>query len=328
MLNTVISSSSLRTLAARWLGGKGSSGWTAVDAGVDGLYGVSVLPPLGLGGRPQVIKCGAVPGGQIEANAVVKLSSQISAPGCAWTLSLARKAYTILVVPEPSVEPEEIDQSVRWSIGSMVDYPITEAHVAWMRIPTVKLLPNRPPHLYVVAARNDTISAYEAVFQKAHLPLQAIDVRETAQRNIAALAEKPSEGIGLLLIGQQGVQFTVTFNGELYLDRFVEESLFADALNDADARGRAWERVLLQVQRSLDFISRNLPFVDVGRILMAPMPSHLGLMDYIAQHLTVPVEKLDLASLFDFSKTPELAKEENQARYFFALGSALRFMKS
>lgn len=326
MLNTVISSHSLRTLAARWLGGTRRSGWTAVDAGAEGLYGVSVLPPQGLGGRPCVIKCGALPGAQLDADALTRLANQISAPACSWTLSLDRTAYTILVVPEPSVKPEEIDQSVRWSIGSMIDYPVTEANVAWIRIPTAKLLPSRPPHLYVVAARNETISGYEAVFQKAHLLLQAIDVRETAQRNIAALAEKPAEGVGLLLIGPQGVQFTVTFNGELYLDRFVEESLFADV--DTDTKGRAWERVLLQVQRSLDFVARNLPFMDVSRILVAPMPSHLGVGDYVAQNLNVPVERLDLSRLFDFSGVPELAREENQARYFFALGASLRFMKS
>jgi MSHA biogenesis protein MshI len=50
------------------------------------------------------------------------------------------------------------------------------------------------------------------------------------------------------------------------------------------------------------------------------------LADFIAQHIQVPVETLDLGTLFDFSETPELARKENQAPYFFALGAALRFM--
>ena len=309
-----------------WLGEKRAAGWTAVESGADGLYGVTVLASGG-GAKPQVVKCGSVAGGYLEASALTGLAKKISAPGCLWTLPLSRQEYNILVVPEPPVLAAEIEQSVRWSIGTMIDYPADEANLAWMRIPTAEQLPNRPPHLYVLVAKSEIVGQYNAVFQQAKLPLRAIDVRETAQRNIAALAEKQGEGLGLLVIGKSGVQFTITFGGELYLDRFVEESLFDDADRDADAERRAFERIALQVQRSLDFIGRTIPFIDIGRVLVAPMPKKLELdHGFIAENLSVPVEALDLASLFDFSVTPELAREENQALYFTALGAALRFM--
>ena len=311
---------------ARWLGKKGEAGWTAVAVEADGLYGVTVLAPQKPGDKPRVVKCGAMPAGQLDVETLAGLAKKISFAGCPWTLSLNHKEYNILVIPEPAVQPGELDQSLRWSINTMVDYPVEEAGLAWMQIPTIKQLPNRTPHLYVVAVKNEIIARYNALFQRARIPLQALDVRETAQRNIAALAENPGEGLGLLLIGKQGVQFTTTFNGALYLDRFVEESLFADALQDAEAKGRACERIVLQLQRSLDFVGRTLPFIDINRILMAPMPGKLEHGDFISQHLQVPVEALDLASIFDFSQVPELAQEENQARYFSALGAALRFM--
>ena len=311
---------------ARWLGKKGDAGWTAVAVEADGLYGVTVLAPQKPGGKPRVVKCGAMPAGQLNAETLTGLSKKISSGGCPWTLSLSHKEYSILVIPEPAVTPDEFDQSIRWSIGTMVDYPVIEAGVSWVRIPTAEEMPSRPPHIYVMAAKNEIIAGYNAIFQRAKIPLQAIDVRETAQRNIAALAENQGEGLALLLIGKQGVQFTTTFNGALYLDRFVEESLFTDTLQDADAQARTCERIVLQVQRSLDFIGRTLSFIDIQRILMAPMPDKLDHGDFISQHLHVPVETLDLASIFDFSQTPELVQEENQARYFSALGAALRFM--
>ena len=313
---------------ASFLGKKEGAGWTAVDAGEGGLYGVTVLAPRKPGDKPRVVKCGAIPGGQLDAESLIGLAKKISVNGCPWTLPLNHKAYNILVIPEPAVLPNELDQSVRWSIGTMIDYPTDEASMAWMQIPTAKPLPNRPPHLYVVSAKNEIIAGYETLFRKAHIPLQAIDVRETAQRNIASLAEKPGEGVAMLLIGRQGVQFTVTFNGVLYLDRFIEESLFVQDLHDADAKARACERIVLQVQRSLDLIGRTLTFIDINRILMGPMPGNLDLGDAISQHLQVPVEPLDLASIFDFSQTPELAQEENQVLYFTALGAALRFMST
>ena len=444
-----------------WLEKKTDTGWTAVDAAGDGLYGVSVLPPHTSGGKPRVLKYGAMPGRQLDANTLAELAGKISVAGCRWTLPLERKAYTLLVVEEPMVLPDELEQSVRWTIGTLIDYPVGEANIAVMKIPTATLLPNRAANIYVVAAKRDVVARYNDLFRQARLSLQAIDVRETAQRNIAALAEKPGEGAGLLSIGKRGVHFTITFNGELYFDRFVEEPLLVDPLADADAIRRACERVVLQLQRSLDYIGRNLQFINIDRILLAPMPNGpspapfsilvveddadlrqlyelklcnwpmqphvrtardvndgyeelirmghakpdlliadlqmLGmdgfrmlktisnapelagmaivvvsgldaeeivrrggvpdgipvlpkpvpfdqlraiaeqlvaerdhqkmLADFIAQHIQVPVETLDLGSLFDFSETPELARKENQAPYFFALGAALRFMK-
>jgi len=62
--------------------------------------------------------------------------------------------------------------------------------------------------------------------------------------------------------------------------------------------------------------------------VMAPLPAPIALREYLAQNIAEPVEMLDLASVFDFSLTPELAPEEAQARYFVALGAALRGMEA
>lgn len=306
-----------------WLKKKGDAGWTSVAVEADGLYGVTVLPPHKPGGKPRVVKYASIPGDQLDIGSLTELSKNISASGCPWALSLSRKEYNIMVVQEPSVQREEFDHAVRWLISDMIDFPAEDASVAWMQIPTVELLPNRPSNIYVLLAKQNILSGYATLFQNAGISLQAIDVRETAQRNIAALAGKAGEGAGMLVIEKVGTQFTVTFNNELYLDRFIQESLLSEDM-DADARAQSGERIVLQIQRSLDFIARNMPFIDIHRILMAPMPDNLDMGDFISPHLHVPVEKLDLASIFDFSQTPELAREENQAHYFSALGGALR----
>ena len=201
---------------------------------------------------------------------------------------------------------------------------VSEADIAWMKIPSHPSQPNRPSHLYVAAARHEQVALCTDMFKKAKLSLQAIDVRETAHRNIAALVERPSEGVALLSLGALGVQFTVTFQGELYLDRYVKETIL-DPDMDELARERASERVVLQVQRSLDFVSRSLPFIDLSRVLLAPMQSDPSLHTYFEQNLPVLVEDIDLTTAFDFSKTPDLLQTESQAGYFVALGAALRF---
>jgi len=311
-----------------WFEHNSSAGWTAVEASEDGLYGVTVLAPIASGDKPRVVKTVAMPGVQLDAEALAGLSKKISQPGCPWVLTLGHKEYNILTVPEPAVLPAELEQSLRWSISTTIDTPVDEVNIAWMQIPSVKQLPNRSKQLYVMVAKKEVVNRYNAIFQQAKIPLQAIDVRETAQRNIAALAGIPEEGEALLLLGKQGIQFSITLNGELYLDRFAEEPFYHSVQTGSDAKARAAERITLLLQRSLDFVSRSLPFIDIKRIHVAPMPDHLDLRELIAQNLSVPLETLDPATLFDLSLTPELAQEENKALYFSVLGSALRFMKT
>lgn len=292
----------------------------------DGLCGVSVLAPSTPAGRPQVVSSGFVPGGAMDGESLAKLSKEISVPGCPWVVTLNREAYKILVVAEPPVKGDELDQSVRWAISTMIDYPVNDADVAWVRIPTQATQPNRPPHLYVVAARHEQVLDLTGIFKQAKISLQAVDVCETAQRNIASLIERSGEGVALLELGPLGVQLTVTFQGELYLDRYVKEVLFGTGIDDV-ARERASERVVLQVQRSLDFVSRTLPFIDLNRVVLAPMPGNAALLHkYFEENLPVPVEDLDLSKVFDLSRVPELSRQENQSGYFVALGAALRFM--
>ncbi len=310
-----------------WLTKKSVVGYTAVIAAADGLYGVTVLPSLTMEGKPRVVKCYSIPGGRLDVETLTALSKNVSVAGCPWVLSLGHKTYKLLVVPEPQVQPSELAESVRWSIGAMLDHPVDEGRLAVMQIPTAEQLPNRTPNLYVVFASNEVIAGCNAVFQQSGIPLEAIDIRETAQRNIAALAEKNGEGLGLLLADKHGVQFTITYNGELYLDRFIEESVSDQPSSDADAEERAYERIVLQMQRSLDFIGRVQTFIDVKRILVMAMPGQrVYNSKALSEQLQKPVEALDLSSLFDFSNVPELAEKEKQLAYFSVLGAALRFM--
>ena len=305
----------------------GAKGWTALDANPDGsAVGVSVRRSTRSGARPQVVKFARSGDGASGAEALVELGRKLGVGGFPWTLPLHRGDYQMLVVAEPPVLGSEMERSLRWTLGSMIDFPIDEANVAWMHIPTAEFQPNRPKHIYAIVSRQSVLNEKAALFQKVKLNLQAIDVRETAQRNVAALLEKKGEGLGLLSVGLTGVTITFTFGGELYLDRFIDLPLAELVSADEAGREKFFERIALQVSRSVDFISRNFSFMPVQRIVLATLPAPLGLRDYLAQNLQVPVEMLDLASVFDLSLTPELKVPENQARYFVALGAALRGM--
>lgn len=312
------------SLIDRILRPAGPASWSAADVSARGLLGVTVGPAANPGGKPRVLRCATLPNAQLGTESLSALSKLLQAHNTPWVLPLPRKDYNILVIAEPAVRADEMHQSVRWAISNMVDYPTDDAFISWMKIPTETLMPGRPPHIYVVVARNHIVAENQAAFQRSKLQLAAVDVRETAHRNISALVEKPGEGLVMLAIGATGVQLTITFRGDLYLDRYIEENLFNDN-GDESTRQRASERIVLQVQRSLDFVSRTLSFIDISRVVLAPLPAETPLRSALELNLPVPLEVLDLASLFDFSATPELADTTLQADYLVALGAALRF---
>jgi MSHA biogenesis protein MshI len=301
----------------------GAAGWTAVEAGPDGIIAVSVRAPAAGRSKPQVLKCGYLTETELNAEALSQIARRVSTSGFRWTLPLNRGDYKVFVVPEPTVPAEEMAQSVRWSLGSMLDFPVDEAAIDWMSIPT-KQLPQRPPHIYAIAASREVITQRTEPFKKAKIPLEAIDIRETAQRNIALLLQKAGEGLGMVALNARGVQITFTYEGELYLDRYIEEPIDPLLTGDEEARERVFDRITLQVQRSIDFMNRTYSFIPIGRIVVAPMPAPIPLRDYLASNVAERVEMLDLATIMDISEAPELGEDEGQSRFFTAIGAALR----
>jgi MSHA biogenesis protein MshI len=86
------------------------------------------------------------------------------------------------------------------------------------------------------------------------------------------------------------------------------------------------ERVLLDIQRSLDNFDRNYSAINLTRLLVGPIP-HAGgeaFIDYLRANLSLPVASANLAEVLDFAQTPQLANPAEQADAWLALGAALR----
>jgi MSHA biogenesis protein MshI len=196
-----------------------------------------------------------------------------------------------------------------------------------MRIPTAQFQPTREKQLYAIVARRSLVANQAAMFEKARLQLKAVDIRETALRNIAVLLEKKNEGLGMLTVEPAGVSATFTYRGELYLDRFIAQSIEEVVSGDAQRREKFFDRVTQQVYQSMELVTRTHPFITVDRIVVGPSPFPLELGVHLAGKLPVPVQLLDLAAVFDLSAVPQLAKPDQQAQYLVALGAALRGMR-
>jgi len=250
-----------------------------------------------------------------------RLAREMRGAGCG-TL-LGGREYQLLQLDAPNVPAEELKTAVRWRLKDMLDFHVDDATIDVLDIPVDKNAASHTHMMFVVAARSSVIESRQALFVDAKFKLSVIDIPEMAQRNISALLEPAGRGLAMLSFDGDGGLLTVTFNAELYLSRRIDVTLAQLLEPDSDKQQICYDKITLELQRSLDHFDRQFHYVTVAKLLLAPTGAP-GLHEYLAANLYLGVEAMELADVFDLSKMPELAEVEQQRRYFLTLGAALR----
>lgn len=230
--------------------------------------------------------------------------------------------YDIVLVEAPNVPRAEMKSALRWKVKDLVDYSMDEATIDFLDIPPGEGAEGRAQQLYAVLARNELLKARVRKFDEAGIALAAIDIPDTAQRNIAALYEGEDRGVALAYFGRDWGLLTISHRGELYLTRRLElgvEELAAD--NDAADSG-PHERVVLEIQRTLDHFERQFRHVTVGKLLLAPTGRPTRLREILSERFETPVQQIDLTEVLGFGL--DKPDEETQWRLFHHFGAALR----
>lgn len=307
-----------------------TKGWTVVDHG-DGpsLCAVSLKTAVRANARPEVLAVSeqAAGDGPAEAAALRELLGRVDR-NLPVLMTLARTEYRLRVMPEPAVPPREMLSSLRWALSAEADAAFDDVNLAWMRIPTEEQLPARPKQLYAATIASASLAERMAAWRHAGVRPKVVDIRETALRNICGALERPGEGLALVSADTEGVGMVFTHQGSLYLDRYIEQPIAEVQASDAAGRARLHERIALQLLRSIDVIGRNYPFMPVTRVIVAPSPQALGLTEFLAAHVPLAIEALDLNQVFDLGRVPALANSPAlQARCIVPLGAALRSAK-
>lgn len=254
-----------------------------------------------------------------------RMAKESPAKNCQCSLMLLPSEYQLFSVEALNVPVEELKSAMRWRLKDLLDYHIDDATIDVLDVPGDKNAAGRSHSLYAVAARNKLIAERQSLFLDAAVPLSIIDIPDMAQRNISALLEPEGRGLALLSFDYNGGLLTLTFGGELYLSRKLDVTLMQLQADDPDKKMAAFERITLELQRSLDNFDRQHNFITTAKLVIAPLgPVANELQTYLASNMYMPVEVLDLASVLDLSKMPELADAGRQQAYFMTLGAALR----
>lgn len=240
--------------------------------------------------------------------------------GCRCVTALAAGEYQMLQLEAPEVPAAELREAVRWRIKDMIDYPPDAATLDIVSMPSPRAGGSRGS-LFVFSARNEVVGGRMALFDKAKIPLEAIDVPEMALRNVALLWAAEHRAAALLAINESGGMLVIAAAGELYSARRIE--LTAAQLADAGRAQEHFERIGLELQRSFDHYDRQFGAYPLGRLVVAA-PMAEGLVEYLSSNLYVPVETLDLSRVADFPAVPDLRNVHRQAQCLLSIGLALR----
>ena len=298
-------------------------GWLAIELRPDHLRLVHIVrenaqrPRLTL--RRRVARVGD------DAEDLTRLRRSMGLQSYRCTTSPGDGSYQIVQANAPQVSGAEMAAALRWSVKDALDFPVDDAVIATLLVPADGAPAGRAPTVLAVAARRDRVAARVRNFQRSGLPLQVIDLAETAQRNLAALFETVDRGLAFLSFTDKGGLLTFTRNGELYALRHIDVG--AAALVDggsADARNQQFERITLELQRSLDNFDRMFSRLALEKVLLAPHDGCEALLAHLRENLSLPVEGIDLSSVLDLGDEPGMSGAAEQAEWLHPVGLALR----
>jgi len=299
---------------------KAQTGWMAVSTDTDAIRLAHIdRPALG---KPRVDRWGIIKlddkdGAELEQAAQ---EYELARYRCATLLHPAE--YQLLMVDAPNVPREELKAAIRWRVKDLLDYHIDDATMDVLDIPADEEMPGKSHYMYAVAAKNAIVQGQIAQFERAKIPLQVIDIPETAQRNIAQLYETADRGVGMLSFDHAGGLFTLSYEGELYLARRLDITWSQLAGAPENQRQVYFERIGVELQRSLDHFERQYQNITLSELLLAPTPEDIGLQSYLNSQLYLQMRQVNLADALEF--VGGAMGVDKQWQLFRVLGAALR----
>lgn len=263
------------------------------------------------------------PAGEGPEKALARIAADYGLKRAPCTTVLDSAEYSLLLTDAPEVPPDELRAAMRWRIKDLIDFHINDATLDVFDVPGERLA-GRARSMYAVAARTAAIQKRVDLLDAAGIDLQVIDIAELAQRNLAALLPEDARGVALLSFSATNGLLTVTRQGELFLSRNLDLGL--DAMLAGSDTAAYFDRIVLEVQRSLDYYDSHFRQPPVIGLVLAPASRPVpGIEDYLRANLNVSVSAMDLTQLMDFRGEFDLAA---RARCLTTIGAALRQEKA
>lgn len=239
-----------------------------------------------------------------------------------FVLLLGASDYQLLQAEAPAVEEDELREALRWQIKDSVSFPVDQATIDYVELPARATAAGRPKQLLVAAASHAVLRPWVECFQAAQLELMAIDVPELAQRNLAAAFEGERRGFMFLNFDDDGGLLTFLHGGELIGWRRLETGLSAIGQASPDRQDVLFDRLALELQRSIDNFERQSGGINIGRMAVLRSAGLEALVEHLKSNLSVAVEFVELSNVIGGADTLPAGLQPGQIALL--CGAALR----
>ena len=227
--------------------------------------------------------------------------------------------YQLLQIDAPAVPPEELRTAARWQIREMVNHHVDDLTLDVLKVGDDQV--RATGSLFVVAAPNAEIRAVMQTGQAMRCQVGVIDIHDLAQRNLqSALARRlgltDRAHAAIVMVSDSLALLTICAKDELFYTRRIdlgegfmqatwgargdEEAVSETGLSltppgqDAD---RA-QRLVVEIQRSLDLWDRTWPMLVLDRIAVQAGARTAEMADWLGRELGQSVAPLDVSAMF------------------------------
>jgi len=225
--------------------------------------------------------------------------------------------YQILQIDAPAVAPEELRTAARWQIREMVNVHVDDLTLDVLKVGDERV--RATGSVFVVAAASAVIREVMQTAQAARCSVEVIDIQDLAQRNLqSALARRlgtPERAhAAIVMMEDSQALLTICAYDELFYTRRIDlgagfmqapwghaapASAESDlALTPAGQDADRGQRLVVEIQRSLDLWDRTWPMLVLDRISVQAGARTAELAGLLAQELGQAVLPLDVSALF------------------------------
>ena len=270
--------------------------------------------------RPELFRVqrfGVLRPGEDGAEAFARRLAGLGLKGQAALGMLRPAQYQILQIEAPAVPPEELRTAARWQIREMVNQHLDDLTLDVLKVGDDEV--RATGSLFVVAAGNAEIRSLMQTAQALRCEVDVIDIHDLAQRNLqSALARRLGISgrahAAVVVSDDSQALLTICANDELFYTRridlgegFMQAGWGAGAEAGAEAgltlaipgqEGDRAQRLVVEIQRSLDLWDRTWPMLVLDRILVQAGARTGEMAQWLGQELGQAVMPLDVSALF------------------------------
>jgi MSHA biogenesis protein MshI len=194
----------------------------------------------------KVTDCGS------SEDALTQILKQSQSKGIV-SLGLANQSYQFLDVDKPSVDENELNQVLKWSLKDLISYDTADVVVDYIEKPAQVIGHEK---VYAVAGQKKKLKSYVDNLSSNIGGLKQISVFETLIRNLVPASDQaklimfqlPGKEVILQIIQNEHIYFSRRLRG---YNRFCDYTAEEIQMGAADA-------LILEIQRSLDYFESQL----------------------------------------------------------------------